>query len=66
MQKESKVADIDERIAKIESLVGSSSGNGFDDLVSKLYEIPAWKTYIVIFSASQPCHFFYGGIAFQA
>lgn len=37
MQKESKVADIDERIAKIESLVGSSSGNGFDDLVSKLY-----------------------------
>ena len=34
MHKESKVADIDERIAKLESLVGSSSGSGLDDLVS--------------------------------
>ncbi|CDS06745.1 hypothetical protein LRAMOSA09272 [Lichtheimia ramosa] len=36
MHKESKVAEIDERIAKIESLVGSSSGNGFDDLPPSL------------------------------
>ncbi|KAI8145764.1 Dynamitin-domain-containing protein [Fennellomyces sp. T-0311] len=36
MHKESKVSDIDERIAKLESLVGSSSGRGLDDLPSTL------------------------------
>ncbi|KAI7857789.1 Dynamitin-domain-containing protein [Circinella umbellata] len=36
MHKESKVADIDERIAKLESLIGSSSGSGLDDLPSSL------------------------------
>lgn len=44
MHKESKVAEIDERIAKIESLVGSSSGNGFDDLVRlTLSDMSTWK-----------------------
>ncbi|KAI9258822.1 Dynamitin-domain-containing protein [Phascolomyces articulosus] len=36
IHKESKVADIDERIAKLESLVGSSSGHGLDDLPPSL------------------------------
>ncbi|KAI9316226.1 Dynamitin-domain-containing protein [Dichotomocladium elegans] len=36
MHKESKVADIDERIAKLESLVGSTSGSGLDDLPPSL------------------------------
>ncbi|KAI9498742.1 hypothetical protein BDB00DRAFT_881169 [Zychaea mexicana] len=36
MHKESKVSDIDERIAKLESLVGSSSGRGLDDLPPSL------------------------------
>jgi hypothetical protein len=34
MQKENKLSDIDERIAKIEKLVGSSAGQALDDLVN--------------------------------
>lgn len=34
MQKESKLSDIDDRIAKIEKLIGSSSGHTVEDLVS--------------------------------
>lgn len=37
MQKESKLSDIDERIAKIEKLVGSNAGQALDELVSKTY-----------------------------
>lgn len=33
MQKESKLSDIDERIARIEKLVGSSAGQALDELV---------------------------------
>ncbi|KAI8372232.1 Dynamitin-domain-containing protein [Choanephora cucurbitarum] len=36
MQKESKLSDIDERIARIEKLVGSSSGQALDELPSTL------------------------------
>lgn len=36
MQKESKLSDIDERIAKIEKLVGSNAGQALDELVSKI------------------------------
>lgn len=35
MHKESKLSDIDERIARIEKLVGSSAGQALDNLVSK-------------------------------
>ena len=34
MQKEGKLSDIDERIAKIEKLVGSNAGQALDELVS--------------------------------
>lgn len=34
MHKENKLSDIDERIAKIEKLVGSSAGQALDDFVS--------------------------------
>lgn len=34
MHKESKLSDIDERIAKVEKLVGSSAGQALDNLVS--------------------------------
>lgn len=37
MQKESKLSDIDERIAKIEKLVGSNAGQALDELVSKTH-----------------------------
>lgn len=33
MHKENKLSEIDERIAKIEKLVGSSAGQALDDLV---------------------------------
>ncbi|CEP11982.1 hypothetical protein [Parasitella parasitica] len=36
MQKESKLSDIDERIAKIEKLVGSNAGQDLDDLPQNL------------------------------
>jgi hypothetical protein len=36
MQKENKLSDIDERIAKIEKLVGSSAGHALDELVSDI------------------------------
>ncbi|KAI8064824.1 uncharacterized protein B0P05DRAFT_476252, partial [Gilbertella persicaria] len=36
MQKESKLSDIDERIAKIEKLVGTSSGQALDELPPNL------------------------------
>lgn len=36
MHKESKLSDIDERIARIEKLVGSSAGQALDDFVSSL------------------------------
>lgn len=37
MHKENKLSDIDERIAKIEKLVGSSAGQALDDFVSLLH-----------------------------
>lgn len=33
LQKQSTVADIDDRIAKLESLVGSAAGQGLEDMV---------------------------------
>ncbi|KAI8883871.1 hypothetical protein K501DRAFT_183402 [Backusella circina FSU 941] len=36
LQKESKLSDVDERIAKLEKLVGSSAGQALDDLPSSL------------------------------
>ncbi|ORZ03057.1 hypothetical protein BCR43DRAFT_528829 [Syncephalastrum racemosum] len=36
LHKESKVVDIDDRIAKLESLVGTSAGRGLDELPSSL------------------------------
>lgn len=36
MQKESKLSDVDERIARIEKLVGSSSGQALDEMPSTL------------------------------
>jgi hypothetical protein len=33
LQKESKLSDVDDRIAKLEKLVGSSAGQALDDLV---------------------------------
>lgn len=36
MQKESKLSDIDDRIAKIEKLVGSNAGQALDELVRKI------------------------------
>lgn len=35
MQKESKLSDIDERIARIEKLIGSSAGQTVEDLVKR-------------------------------
>lgn len=35
MQKESKLSDIDERISRIEKLVGSSAGQALEELVKK-------------------------------
>lgn len=39
MHKENKLSDIDERIAKIEKLVGSSAGQALDDFVSSFFFI---------------------------
>lgn len=39
MQKENKLSDIDERIAKIEKLVGSSAGQALDELVNMTSEL---------------------------
>ncbi|KAG0174741.1 hypothetical protein DFQ28_002383 [Apophysomyces sp. BC1034] len=36
MHKQTKIADIDERIAKIESLVGTAAGQGLDDMPSNI------------------------------
>lgn len=38
MQKESKLSDIDERIARIEKLIGSSAGQTVEDLVKRKNE----------------------------
>lgn len=35
MTKESKLSDIDERIARIEKLIGSSAGQALEDLVKR-------------------------------
>lgn len=42
MHKENKLSDIDERIAKIEKLVGSSAGQGLDNLV-RVYNVIEMK-----------------------
>lgn len=39
MQKEGKLSEIDERIAKIEKLVGSNAGQALDELVSEILSI---------------------------
>lgn len=51
MHKESKLSDIDERIARIEKLVGSSAGQALDDFVSSLSLrvcIAVWKKRLII------------------
>lgn len=58
MQKEDKLSDIDERIAKIEKLVGSNAGQALDELVSMTRQSDQWYMLWQNNLATKPCFYF--------